>query len=250
MLIGGNVDKIDRSKAMPLYQQIADDIKEKIAKKVYRQNEKLPTEYDLQSLYGVSRVTIRKAMELLVDEDVIARRPRAGTFVLPDKVSYNLINDFSFSRANETLGHRVKSELLGASLESAHPSDNDILKLEDNFVIKIKRLRYIDDEPIVLEKLRFSRKFAYLLSEDLTGSIQGILEKNNVYCTQVEKNINVCSATSEEANFLNVEPDQGMLLIKNVYYTSDYEPVYRSKEIINATRFEYKIFLNNTHISR
>lgn len=106
------MSKIDRQIAVPMYQQIAADIKNKIQIGEYKENSKIPTEFELEKIYGVSRITIRKALELLVDDDILVRKQRMGTFVMPNKISWNLNSNFSFSKVNEQAGHSVRTELL------------------------------------------------------------------------------------------------------------------------------------------
>lgn len=63
------------------YQRIYRDLKEAILRGDFSETGKLPTEAELQNLYGVSRITLKKAMQLLKDEDLIQRYPAKGTFV-------------------------------------------------------------------------------------------------------------------------------------------------------------------------
>ena len=158
------MSKIDRQIAVPMYQQIAADIKNKIQIGEYKENSKIPTEFELEKIYGVSRITIRKALELLVDDDILVRKQRMGTFVMPNKISWNLNSNFSFSKVNEQAGHSVRTELLGAELKKARQSDIVKLNLNDDMILCVKRLRYVDDKPIEIEELHFSRIYAYSVS--------------------------------------------------------------------------------------
>ena len=74
-----------RDTAVPLYLQIAQDIKGKIDREEIHANDRIPTEAELSKVYGVSRITIRKALEILVDEEILVRRQRLGTFVSDKK---------------------------------------------------------------------------------------------------------------------------------------------------------------------
>lgn len=68
------------------YERVYHDIKEKILSGAYRPEDKLPTEAELQESFGVSRITIKKAMELLASEKLIVRFPKRGTFVNSDRL--------------------------------------------------------------------------------------------------------------------------------------------------------------------
>lgn len=82
-----------RDTVIPLYMQIAEDIKSKIERKELAANSRIPTELELSEAYGVSRITIRKALELLVDDEILVRRQRIGTFV-SDKKSVKKFKQF------------------------------------------------------------------------------------------------------------------------------------------------------------
>lgn len=77
--------EIVRDTAVPLYIQIAEDIKAKIERKELAENSRIPTELELSEAYGVSRITIRKALEILVEDEILVRRQRIGTFVSDKK---------------------------------------------------------------------------------------------------------------------------------------------------------------------
>ena len=65
---------LKRDAQLPLYQQLANEIKAQIASGELRQNEQLMTEMELSRTFGVSRITVRKALELLVEEDILSKR--------------------------------------------------------------------------------------------------------------------------------------------------------------------------------
>ena len=67
---------VERNTAIPLYLQIAEDIKSKIKKEELKANSRIPTELELSYFYQVSRITIRKALELLVDEEILIRKKK------------------------------------------------------------------------------------------------------------------------------------------------------------------------------
>ena len=241
------MSKIDRQTAISMYQQIAADIKNKIQTGEYKENTKIPTEFELEKIYGVSRITIRKALELLVDDEILVRKQRMGTFVMPHKISWNLNNNFSFSKVNERAGHTVRTELLGAELKKARQSDIVKLNLNDDMILCVKRLRFVDEKPIEIEELHFSRKFAFLLMEDLTRSLHDLLTEHGVWMSSGIKSISLCYATKEEAIALNTKEAGGLLLIKNIFFDNDKKPIFTAKEVINAEHFEYNINLLNNN---
>ncbi|MFT4004652.1 MAG: UTRA domain-containing protein [Lacrimispora sp.] len=116
---------------------------------------------------------------------------------------------------------------------------------EDDKVIRIRRLRYCNDIPVILEENHFHKKYAYLLAEDLNGSLHQILSEHGIVLTSGAKTIGVCYATREEAKHLDIKENDALILSKDIAYDSAGEPVYSGKEIINADRYEYKILTSN-----
>lgn len=233
--------------ASPLYLKIAEDIKKKINEGVFPPNTKLPTEFEFEKMYGVSRITVRKALELLVDDEILIRKQRIGTYVMEKKISRNLNQPMSFTKSCLANGNEVSTELLSAELVKGREADLESLSLQkDEYILVIKRLRFCNGVPVMLEENHFSKKFAFLLSEDLTGSLYDILERYGIFPSNSRKVIGVCYATREEADFLSIKEGSALLLSKDVVYDKDGKPVYRGKEIINAERFEYTIFLRST----
>ena len=235
-----------RDTAVPLYLQIAQDIKGKIDRKEIAANSRIPTEAELSKAYQVSRITIRKALEILVDEEILVRRQRIGTFVSDKKLSRNLNHFMGFTKICELNGKKAGTNFLSAELVRAMPSDVKRLGLsEDDKVIRIRRLRYCDDVPVILEENHFPKEYAYLLAEDLNGSLNEILNRHGVSLVGGSKIIGVCYANREEARLLNIKENEALILSKGVVHDAAGNAVYCGKEVINVERYEYKILIND-----
>lgn len=233
---------VERNTAIPLYLQIAEDIKSKIKKEELKANSRIPTELELSDFYQVSRITIRKALELLVDEEILIRKQKIGTFVSNKKISRTVNSFMGFTKSCEVNGDKASSEFLSAELVKALPSDVKNLNLnEDDKIIRIRRVRFCNDVPVILEEAHYPRSYAYLLAEDLRGSLHEILTAHGVVLHHGQKTIGVCYATQEEAKHLDVKENEAMILSKDITYDINGVPVYYSKEVINAERYEFKV---------
>lgn len=238
--------EIVRDTAVPLYLQISDDIKSKIESGEIKANSRIPTEYELSEFYKVSRITVRKALELLEDEEILVRRQRIGTFVSSKKISRNLNYFMGFSQSCEIDGNKASTQFLSAELVKARPSDIMRLGLnDDDKVIRIRRLRFCNDIPVILEENHFPKEYGFLLAEDLNGSLHAILANHGIMLSHGSKTIGVCHVTKEEAKHLGVRENDALILSKDVAYDVTGKTVYSGKEIINAERYEYKILTNS-----
>lgn len=238
--------EVIRNTAVPLYLQIAEELKAKIEDGEIKPDTRIPTELELSEAYKVSRITIRKALELLVDQEILVRKQRIGTFVSNKKISRCLNNFMGFTQSCELEGNEVRTQFISAELVKAMPSDIKNLQLKDeDKVIRIRRLRYCNDIPVILEENHFPKEFAFLLAEDLNGSLHKILSDHGISLNNGSKTLGVCYATREEAKFLDVKENEALILSKDIAYDSNGRPVYNGKEIVNAGRYEYKIFTNS-----
>ena len=87
---------------MTKYERIANDMKEKIESGVYKPNDQLPFEAEMCESYGVSRITVKKAMDLLVNEGLVVKRRGAGTFV--KNITLMTDSEHPYSTSNQFSG--------------------------------------------------------------------------------------------------------------------------------------------------
>lgn len=95
--MGDKVKKLNPNDPSPLYFQLQEDIKKDIESGVYKVNEMIPTERELQDLYSVSRVTVRKAIEGLVFEGILQKKQGIGTIVCKKRMAENTARLQSFT---------------------------------------------------------------------------------------------------------------------------------------------------------
>lgn len=149
----------------------------------------------------------------------------------------------SFSQTCLLHGDRPETRLLSAELVPVTEKVREKLALpaDETLVLKIRRLRFCNDEPVVVEENYFPRNKAFLLGEDLTQSLFGILEAHGVRGVRGDKTISVCAADHEEARLLQVPEGEAMLLTHDTVYDTDGRPVFTGREVINPRRFEYRL---------
>src|SRR5690606_5351457 len=111
----------------------------------------IPTEAELEERFGVSRITIRKAVEELVSEGLVVRQQGRGTFVQRPKLTHVLNSITSWTERLTALGFTPKTLETEADVVEAPKRIAQMLELgEGEEVVKLKRLRLANDEPISL----------------------------------------------------------------------------------------------------
>ena len=154
--------KLAGDSATPLYQQVANDLREAIVNDVYHVGARIPTEPELSHLYGVSRITVRKAIEILVDEGLLAKRQGKGTFVqeahrapMVHEDRRAALNGFSAScRQN---GLEPGSTLLRCEVVDVPPVAREFFG-EGARLIAIDRVCMADGTPIMVDHCLFARE--------------------------------------------------------------------------------------------
>lgn len=137
--------------AIPRYLEIRDDILGKIRSGRYAEGELIPSEVELATQYGVSRPTIRQALQALADEGYLERKRRRGTIVRRSKIE----NDFtleveSFDVQMASKGRSTSTTVLLCKAEEANEEVADRLEVGlGTKVAKLVRLRYVEGEPQV-----------------------------------------------------------------------------------------------------
>jgi DNA-binding GntR family transcriptional regulator len=112
-----DIIKRDDSEGLPKYVQLSKILKEKIASGEYQADQPIPTEKDLCSQHQVSRITVRQAINTLVQEKMLYREQGRGTYVLPQKLKRDILKIYSFTNDMQNLGSRlVEEDLVQGSL--------------------------------------------------------------------------------------------------------------------------------------
>lgn len=238
------MNKLKVDDMIPLYIQLMNDLEKKIRNKVFQPGEKLKTETEIAKEYGVSLITVRNAVSNLIKKGLVVRKQGKGTFVTQPKFSKNINSLQGFSDMCLQMGVTPGAKTLENNL--IYPNEKIYKKLKvslDEQIIYISRLRYADNDPVVIEKNYFPFKFVSLLTEDLNNnSLFHILkEKLNVEVSSSVKKIELCKASKEEAELLNVKKNSPLILIKSIARDLNGEPMYIGVQIINGERFSFYI---------
>ena len=167
---------VNQNSAIPLYRQVADNLLSRIQAGEWQENDKLPSEFMLIQEFNVSRITIRAALSELVDNGVLIRSHGRGTFVAPRKEKLRAAGDVGFTRSCAMEGKKATNMILNQDLVFPSKKDMAFFRIpEDERIIRIKRLRYVDNKPCVIETLHFAPQYHELLQADVTGSVTDTL---------------------------------------------------------------------------
>ena len=151
MNLADRIGSLEGNERAPLYLQLQEALRRAIDSGLLKAQQALPAERDLASDFAVSRITVRKALEGLVAEGLLVRRPGAGTFVA-GRVEKQFSKLTSFSEDMATRGRLARSEWINKSEGAVMPEESLTLGLSPGtLVYRFHRIRYADDLPMALE---------------------------------------------------------------------------------------------------
>ena len=227
--------------ASPLYRQLMQRIRADIASGAYAVHSRIPSEAELGEKYQVSRVTVRKALAELTGEGLLRRMQGKGTYVCAPRLKSSLKDVTSFHEACRMMGCIPGTKVITAQLIQAENDVREKLALQGNEAVEIIRLRTADGQPVMLETNCFSRQYAMLLEEDLTGSLYHALSRQGVEAASGVHEISLCYATAQQAKLLEVEPGAALLMLDQVIYDQHGAPLHTSHQVIRGDRFTFRI---------
>ncbi len=241
-------DKVDKTSKVPLYLQLMEEIIKKIENKVYHVEQKLPPERELCDIYGLSRITVRQALQELEREGYIYKLHGKGTFVASKTYNQNLVNLYSFTEEMKKMGKEPSTKVLSFSEIEIEEHLANQLNLETNEeVFQVTRLRLADDEPLMYETTYLPKKhFPDLTATDLVEQPMYDVFKEN-YQIVVSRAVETFSATlirEKEAKLLNTKKNQAAILLKRYAYFND-KLIEYTVSVARGDKFAYTVELND-----
>lgn len=212
---------LDKSNHIPLYIQIRDEIMKKIKQGCYKIDSKIPTEKDLMLQYNVGRATVREAISQLVNEGYLYKKQGIGTFVARNKVSSGFEPLISLTYSLKAKGFFEKNLLMEKNLITPDKKLLHKLKWKNAApCFYIRRIRYVDNNPIALETSYFHKSFEeQSASFDLTGSIAKIIIQDlKKDITKIEQTIISRAASISERAELNLKENELVLDMERWVY--------------------------------
>lgn len=210
----------------------------------YKEKEKLPTEYELAKNLGVTRKEISDAISILEEENVLIRRPGVGVFVHAKPILSSGIEQLgSVTEMIQKSGKKPGVQYISAELTDPTDEDNrrfDPLEIEK--FAQLERVRTADGEPVVYCIDRVDHRYLPL---ELIHSQESVFQALQTYA---KKEIDYAVAYIEPIGYherispiLNCEPDQALLLLRQMHYTRENEPVLYSANFFRADVFSFYV---------
>jgi len=233
---------IDREGTIPLYQQLIDVLRSALLCGEIQPGERIPTESELSTQYKVSRITVRKAIEVLAEEGLLVKKQGRGTFAEKPKFERKIIDPVSFSASCTYKGMRPGSRMLQRFVRSADSVEKKILGLgQEGEILYIQRLRFADNEPLLVENNYFPLpEYEFLLDKDIDSHslYETITSESGKKISSAHKTIEITLAAKNEATLLNVKIGSPLFYLRGTVFDELNQPVHLTAQFIRGDRFK------------
>lgn len=241
---------IDTNSPKPLYEQIKEYILLQIRTGEYVQGDRIPSERALSERLHVSRLTVKKALDELVQAGHLSVQIGKGTYVNQRKFDLQLETLTSFTEEMTQRGKRASSRLVTADYRPVSPADARMLLIADGEpVVYIVRLRLADDIPMaiecaqvlasccpnILEKHDFSRE-----------SLYDVLQREyGVRLIRAEQSIEARRSVTEESMLLEIAPNDPILEITRVTHNTSGQRIEYTRSAYCGSRYTFQAVLKH-----
>jgi GntR family transcriptional regulator len=230
---------------VPLYSQIRELLRERILHGVYKSHGQMPSENEMVRAFGVSRITVRQALTDLQKEGLIFKIHGKGTFVSKAKATQHLRRLEGFGEAMSGAGHETFSKVLGHRIVRAGKIVGDRLRLaERDEVMEIRRVRYLDREPISVDVTYVPPAIGKrLIREDLPHRDIFVILENDYGLALGNADLSIDAMLAEEdvAAALGIETGSPILRIERLTFTAEGTPLDFEFLYFRGDAFQYRL---------
>lgn len=223
-----------------LYRDVADKLKEDIMSGRYPIGSFLPTETELEATFNVSKITVRKAIELLAADEYVEKRSGRGTTVLSNRPYNKLSKGTTFSQLLEKTGKEYTKKNLSYELVELAP-EHPAYSLMGKEVMRLRRMYYFDHQPFIY--------YEYHLPKQLNGTSIEVFEEKSLYRLLDEhrmiidrfQDAFVATTLTEEQQKFMITPEVAALKRTRYSYDLQGEVVEYTEGIYNTALHPYMI---------
>ena len=238
---------VNRESLLPLYHQVEEALRYDIANRIYPSGQSIPTELELQEKFNVSRETVRKAVNNLVSAGLVEKRKGVGTFVTHPKIIHRI--GHIYGSHEEILARGMIPSTIFIEKKEIMPSDpmrQEMALGKGATVIKVKRLRFVNEEPVAI--------LSSYLPEDLVPDLARVKFKNDslyktleeVYHLTLSEGDEIIEAgaiRSKDADLLRTRKKAPILVVRRLTYLDNARVIEKLIALYRSDKFKYQVKL-------
>lgn len=234
--------QLDEASPTPLYLQLADLIRGQIKDGGIKTGDALPSERELSEAIGISRVTVRKSLDVLLREGLLSRRHGSGTYIAP-RIEQPAALLAAFSTDMTIRGHAPGSILIEKA--TGLPTSDEAMALglsPDQPVHRLARVRTADGEPLAIERAVVPATSIPSLDEVGT-SLYAALEAHGAKPVRGLQRLQASLATTQEAKLLSIPAGAAVLRIERRGFLANGTPVELTRSAYRGDRYDFMVEL-------
>ncbi|MEV8565526.1 GntR family transcriptional regulator [Streptomyces sp. NPDC051322] len=233
---------IDRNSPVPLYFQFAQQLQHLIEIGDLPPGTRLNNEIAMADQFGLSRPTMRQAMQHLVDKGLLARKRGVGTEVVTNRIRRQV----EFTSLYEDLEREARHPRTKVLSIDTMPAEEGVAAAlcvkAGGPVLAIERLRFADDQPIALMRNYLPADLTELTAEALAdGGLYQLLRQSGIRLSTAEQTIGARRATAAEAKLLEESRGATLLTMTRTAYDGSGKPVEYGSHVYRASRYSFEM---------
>lgn len=235
---------IDHNSSIPLHHQVESQLRALIDSSDYKNGKLLPNEVDLAKQLGISRTTLRQAINKLVYEELLIRKKGIGTWVNENRpISSKSKNWLSFSQEMAARGIPIRNFELHISWVVPNDQVIKFFSIRNHTkVLKLVRLRGTKDGPIVYFESFFHPGIGLTGDEDFKKPLYEMLEENySVISYKSQEEISAKAASAFIAEKLEIDEGSPVLYRKRFVYDKEDKPIEFNTGYYRSDSFTYTV---------
>jgi len=200
----------------PIYLQLADLLRERISSGEYAFGDALPSEQAMANKYGISHLTVRKALDVLEKDDLLFRVQGKGTFVKAPRVFMDMKLIEGFSSFLQNKGIQVTNQVLHVGTRKANYKYAKIFGIQENDeIFECSRLRLGDGIPMAVEYNAVPLRYAEdIMQYDFkVYSLHDIYARHGIHIVAEHQLLEVIKAPGSQAKLLNLDKEDSVFLL-------------------------------------
>lgn len=229
-----------------LYEQLVDIITQQIKNNEYKVGDPIPSERKLCETYDMSRSTVRKAIEELEKRGYVERKYGSGTYISRQTVNTQLSSFYSFSSEMKRLGYNFKSPIIGFQITPCPEWVRHQLEIQPGQdVFQIKRLRVVNDEPMIVETSYVPVSYCPTLSAGIIedkGLYNALTLLSDIVINAAQETFEAVIPNNEVRHLLSITTQAPILRLDRLAYAEGRIIEY-CESFVRGDRYKYSIFL-------
>lgn len=229
----------------PLYARLREQLRADILEGRLLPQQRLPSESELTAAHGISRITVRQALNDLQKEGLLIKVHGKGSFVAPPRVTQDLARLRGLAESVEGSGHQVHGRLLALDDSTADAEVAQALQVETGSrVTELLSLRYLDRQPLSLNHSFVPPALGDRLRRiDFAGrDLLSVYERDfGLAIGHADLEISAGSATRLQAKHLKVAAGAPVLRLRRIVYSAQGRPLHLEMTCYRSDEFSYRV---------